>query len=148
MSQRTTLLAVGFAAAALTGTAFAQAAKPASAKPASAPANGPVGERATPEMVFNVWDKDKNKSLSLDEFKAGWTEIQQRQVIAKLHQNFVAMDANKSGTLEQDEFAKLEIIKKAGSKAPMMSAFDADKNGKMDFKEYVEMIASMMKTAK
>jgi len=69
-------------------------------------------------------------------------------VIAKLHQNFVAMDANKSGTLEQDEFAKLEIIKKAGAKAPMMSAFDADKNGKMDFKEYVEMIASMMKSAK
>src|SRR6476469_6501127 len=136
MSQRTTLLAVGFAAAALTGTAFAQAAKPAAPQ-----ANGQVGERATPEMVFNVWDKDKNKSLSLDEFKAGWTEIQQRQVIAKLHQNFVAMDANKSGTLEQDEFAKLEIIKKAGAKAPMMSAFDADKNGKMDFKEYVEMIA-------
>jgi Ca2+-binding EF-hand superfamily protein len=148
MSHRNTLLAVGLVAATLTGTAFAQAAKPAAAKPASAPANGQVGERATPEMVFNAWDKDKNKSLSLDEFKAGWTEIQQRQVIAKLHQNFVAMDTNKSGTLEQDEFAKLEIIKKAGAKAPMMSAFDADKNGKLEFKEYVEMIASMMKTAK
>jgi Ca2+-binding EF-hand superfamily protein len=148
MSHRNTLLAAGLVAATLTGTAFAQAAKPAATKPAAAPANAQVGERATPEMVFNAWDKDKNKSLSLDEFKAGWTEIQQRQVIAKLHQNFVAMDANKSGTLEQDEFAKLEIIKKAGAKAPMMSAFDADKNGKMDFKEYVEMIASMMKSAK
>jgi len=143
MSHRNTLLAAALVAATLSGSAFAQA------KSAAAPANGQqVGERATPETVFNAWDKDKNKSLSLDEFKAGWTEIQMRQTIAKLHQNFVAMDTNKSGALEQDEFAKLEIIKKAGAKAPMMSAFDADKNGKMEFKEYVEMISSMMKNQK
>jgi Ca2+-binding EF-hand superfamily protein len=140
MSHRNTLLAIGLAAATLTGSAFAQSA----AKPA-APANGQAPERATPEAVFNTWDKDKNKSLSLDEFKAGWTEIQMRQIIGKLHQNFVAMDTNKSGTLEQTEFANLEIIKKAGAKAPMMSAFDTDKNGKMEFKEYVEMVNSMMK---
>jgi len=64
MSHRNTLLAAGLVAATLTGSAFAQAAKPASTKPAVAPANGQVGERATPEMVFNAWDKDKNKSLS------------------------------------------------------------------------------------
>ena len=147
MSHRNTLLAVGLVAATLTGTAFAQAAKPAAAKPATAPANGQVGERATPEMVFEAWDKDKNKSLSLDEFKAGWTEIQQRQVIGKLHQNFVAMDANKSGAIEQSEYANLEVIKKGGAKAPMLSAFDADKNGKLDFKEYVGMIEAIMKSA-
>jgi Ca2+-binding EF-hand superfamily protein len=142
MSHRNTLFAAGLvaaAAASLTGTAFAQAA----AKPAAA--NAAQQERATPETVFNAWDKDKNKSLSMEEFKAGWTEIQMRQAVAKLHQNFVQMDVNKSGALEQDEFAKLEVIKKAGAKAPMMSAFDTDKNGKMEFKEYVEMISSMMR---
>jgi Ca2+-binding EF-hand superfamily protein len=96
-------------------------------------------------MIFNAGDKDKNKSLSAEEFKAAWTEIQMRQVIAKLHQQFVQMDANKSGALEQNEFANLELIKKAGAKAPMMSAFDSDKNGKMEFKEYVEMVSTMMK---
>jgi len=127
-------------AAAGTGVAMAQAA----AKPA-APAAQAGQAKATPETVFNAWDKDKNKSLSVDEFRAGWTEIQMRQTVAKLHQNFVQMDANKSGALEQAEFANLELVKKAGAKAPMLSAFDTDKNGKLEFKEYVELIGSMVK---
>ena len=128
-------------AAAGTGAAMAQAAKPA------APTNAQAAQqaRATPESVFNAWDKDKNKALSVEEFRAGWTEIQQRQVVGKLHANFVAMDANKSGALEQNEFANLELIKKAGAKAPMMTAFDADKSGKLEFKEYVELIGSLVK---
>ena len=69
-------------------------------------------------------------------------------MIRKMHLNFVAMDTNKSNALEANEFANLELIKKAGAKAPMMSAFDADKNGKMEFKEYVEMVSTMMKNSK
>jgi Ca2+-binding EF-hand superfamily protein len=143
MSKRNKLIAAGIAAAiatTLAGNAMAQAA---GAKPAGAAGEQP--KAATPEMIFNAWDKDKNKSLSAEEFKAGWTEIQMRQVIGKLHQQFVQMDTNKSGALEQNEFSNLEVIKKAGAKAPMMSAFDTDKNGKMEFKEYVEMISTMMK---
>jgi Ca2+-binding EF-hand superfamily protein len=118
---------------------------------AQAPAaNAPAKKAApTPESTFNSWDKDKNKTLSMEEFRAGWTQMQQqmqaRQVVAKLHQNFVAMDKNKSGALEQDEFANLELIKKAGAKAPMMTAFDADKNGKLEFKEYVSLVETMMR---
>ena len=139
MIHRNKLLAAGIVAAVavtFTGSALAQAA----AKPAAQ-----AQQKATPESVFATWDKDKNKTLSFDEFRNGWTEIQMRQTVAKLHQNFVAMDANKSGALEQNEFANLELIKKAGAKAPMMSAFDADKNGKLEFKEYVEMIGTMVK---
>ena len=151
MIHRNKLLAAGIAAAVaatLTGGAFAQAAKP-GAKPASAPAAQAGAQKpVTPEMVFDSWDKDKNKSLSVEEFKDGWTEIQMRQVVAKLHANFVQMDTNKSGALEANEFANLELIKKAGAKAPMMSAFDDDKNGKMEFKEYVEMVSTMMKNSK
>jgi Ca2+-binding EF-hand superfamily protein len=146
MIHRNKLLAAGVAAAVaatLTSSAFAQA-----AKPAAAPAAKAAPQAATPEMVFNSWDKDKNKTLSVEEFKAGWTEIQMRQVVAKLHANFVQMDTNKSGALEQNEFANLELIKKAGAKAPMMSAYDADKNGKLEFKEYVEMVSTMMKNSK
>ena len=147
MIHRNKLLAAGLTAAVaatLTGAAFAQAAKPA-AKPAAAPAAQAAQKAVTPEMVFDSWDKDKNKTLSVDEFKAGWTEIQMRQVVAKLHANFVQMDTNKSGALEANEYANLELIKKAGAKAPMLSAFDQDKNGKIEFKEYVEMVSTMMK---
>jgi len=146
MIHRNKLLAAGLmaaVAATLTGSAFAQSSAAKSSAQGAQQAQKPV----TPETVFNAWDKDKNKSLSVEEFKAGWIEIQMRQTIAKLHQNFVQMDTNKSGALEQNEFANLELIKKAGAKAPMMSAFDADKNGKMEFKEYVEMVSTMMKNS-
>jgi Ca2+-binding EF-hand superfamily protein len=143
MIHRNKLVAAALVAAIAasgTGVALAQAA----AKPA-APANAQAAQRATPETVFNAWDKDKNKALSVEEFRAGWADIQMRQTVGKLHANFVAMDANKSGALEQNEFANLELIKKAGSKAPMLSAFDTDKNGKLEFKEYVELISSLVK---
>ena len=151
MSNRNKLATLALSAAlasAVSGVAMAQATgytpAPANAQAAQSAQAG-QGKPATPEAVFNTWDKDKNKSLSLEEFRSGWTEIQMRQTLAKLHQNFVAMDANKSNALEQSEFANLEVIKKAGAKAPMLSAFDADKNGKLDFKEYVQMIGTMVK---
>ena len=143
-SSRIAALAVASAlAVAASGVALAQAANPAQAGAQNAQQGKPV----TPETVFNIWDKDKNKSLSVEEFRAGWTEIQMRQTLARLHQNFVAMDANKSGAIEQNEFANLEVIKKAGAKAPMMSAFDLDKSGKLEFKEYVGMIGTIMKNS-
>ena len=120
-------------AALSTGTVLAQA--------AAAPAAKAQG--ASPDEVFTRWDKDKNKVLSMEEFRAGFVEVEQANMLRKLHQNFVAMDSNKSNALEQNEFANLELIKKAGAKAPMMSAFDTDKNGKLEFKEYVGMISTM-----
>jgi Ca2+-binding EF-hand superfamily protein len=131
-----TVLAAAFAATAA-GAVLAQAA-------GAAPA--PAGSRVSgPDEVFARWDKDKNKSLSVDEFRAGYGEVQQAVAVRKLQQNFQAMDANKSGALEQSEFVNLELIKRAGAKAPMLSAFDSDKNGKLDFKEYVGMVNTMVR---
>ena len=141
MSNRNKLAANAVAAAlalALSGAAAAQASAP-GAKPAARP------QQASAEMVFERWDKDKNKVLSMDEFRAGFGEVQQANALRKLHQNFTAMDANKSGALEQNEFASLELVKRAGAKAPMMSAFDADKSGKLEFKEYVSLIETMVR---
>lgn len=140
MTNSNKLAAAAAAALALAfaGTAVAQQA---GAKPAA----GAQVKQQGPEEVFNRWDKDKNKSLSLEEFRAGFGEVQAANAVRKLHQNFTQMDVNKSGALEQNEYANLELIKKAGSKAPMMSAYDADKNGKMEFKEYVSMIQTMMR---
>jgi hypothetical protein len=131
----TSLLA---AALVLSGAAHAQAqpAAPAKAAPAQAQQTGP-------EATFNRWDKDRNKALSLDEFKAGWQEVQTAMVLRKLHENFVAMDANKSGSLEAAEYANLELVKRAGKSAPQMAAFDADKNQGLNFQEYVASVQSM-----
>jgi len=127
-------------ALAVAGGATAQTAAPKAGTPA---ANKP--RVATPDETFALWDKDKNKSLSLEEFKAGYQMVQAQGTVRKLHANFSAMDKNKNGTLESDEYANLELIKKAGAKAPMMSFFDTDKNGKLDFKEYLAMIEAMVK---
>jgi EF hand len=123
------------------GSALAQAAAPAAAPAAKSPV-----QSQGPDEVFARWDKDKNKSLSLEEFKAGFDEVERANALRKLHQNFVAMDTNKSNAIEANEYANLELIKKAGAKAPAMSAFDTDKNGKLEFKEYVGMIGTMVRS--
>jgi len=113
---------------------------------ATKPATAVAKQQASgPDAIFNRWDKDRNKSISIDEFRAGWQEVQNALVLRQLHDNFVAMDLDKSGFLESAEYANLELIKKAGSAAPMMSAFDTDKNQRLDFKEYVGLVSAMMR---
>lgn len=141
MSNRNNLVGL----TAVLALAFAGAAAAQSATPAKPGATAAKPHVATPDETFALWDKDKNKSLSLDEFKAGFQMAQTQQTVRKLHGNFNAMDKNKSGSLEADEYANLELVKKAGSKAPMMSFYDTDKNGKLDFKEYLAMIEAMVK---
>ena len=97
----------------------------------------------SPDDVFNRWDKNKNKSLTVEEFRTGWQEVQMSMAVRKLHDNFVRMDDDKNGSLEQAEYAKLELIKRAGNTAPMLSFYDQDKNGKLDFKEYVDLVNAM-----
>ena len=138
MTYRNKLAAATVAAIALTfagASAAQQGAKPAAGQP----------RVATADEAFAQWDKDKNKTLSLEEFKAGFQTLQAQSAVRKLHQNFTAMDKNKSGTLEQDEFASLEVVKQAGAKAPAFATFDADKNGKLDFKEYLSLIEKMVR---
>jgi len=129
------------AALIVVGSAHAQS-RPATPAPAAAPAQPPPETDA----IFARWDKDNNKSLSAAEFAAGWKEVQATMLLMKLHENFVAMDANKSGFLEAPEYANLELIKKAGASAPPLSAFDADKSHSLDFKEYVGMVKTMLTT--
>lgn len=108
----------------------------------TAPAAGARQQAATPESIFTRWDKDKNKGLSLEEFKAGWQEVQATNVLRKLHGNFVAMDTNKSGGLEAAEFSNLGLVKNA-KPAPQFATYDTDKNQKIEFKEYVAMVKAL-----
>jgi len=129
----------------LVAALFAAGSALAQNKPAAAPAAGQAQKEATPEDIFGRWDKDKNKVLSMSEFKAGWQELQTAMAVRRLHENFVAMDANKNGSLDATEYANLELVKRAGKSAPPMSTYDTDKNQALDFKEYVGMIKAMVK---
>ena len=116
---------------------------PAPAQPAQ-PVQPMPPTQVGPEELFAHWDKDNNKTLSLDEFKAGVREMQNAAALRALHDNFVAHDVNKNNALDAAEYANLEYIKKSGSNAPPLSAFDADKNKSLDFKEYVGMVSALV----
>lgn len=123
------------------GVAQAQSAA-SSAPPRPAPS---TQDAPGADIVFTRWDTDKNKSLSAQEFRAGWEEMQFSMILRKLHANFVTMDTDKSGALEASEYAKLELVRRAGPNAPTMAFYDKDKNGHLDFKEYSLMVTAIMK---
>lgn len=95
--------------------------------------------------TFQRWDKNSDKTLSAAEFAAGWQEIQAANTLRNLHDNFVAKDADRNGSLGASEYLKLELIQKAGTSAPPMATFDTDKNQSLDFKEYVGMVGALIK---
>lgn len=111
------------------------------AQAAKAPVAKPV--RTGAEVTFDAWDKDHNGQLSREEFRAGWERAQQvLQAEARLRQHFSTVDANKSGALEPAEYATLELVKKAGNDAPM-GRFDANKDGKLQFGEYLRLVQAL-----
>ena len=129
------LLAMGLWAAATTAQAQA---------PTSAPA--PVAQPgAEASDTFKRWDKDNNRALSVEEFNVGWREIQAANTLRNLHDNFVAKDADKNGSLGPSEYLKLDLVQKAGTSAPPMTMFDSDKNQRLDFKEYVGLVSTLTK---
>jgi len=121
-------------------SAFAQQPAPA-ARPAGAPAQQPPG----PDAVFNAWDKNKDGALSKQEFSDGWALARDELAVQRLHQEFQRRDANKSGRIEADEYAKLAIVQRAGKSAPALSAFDKNKDGGLDFPEYLDFVRTGMK---
>lgn len=115
--------------------AAAQGAPPTAAPRAAAPA--PAPPRGI-ETIFNALDTDKDKALSLQEFQAGYPGLARAIALElRLRDQFQALDANRNGTLEPAEYANLELVKGAGRAAPPLHAFDADKNQKLDFAEYL-----------
>jgi Ca2+-binding EF-hand superfamily protein len=131
ISRKTLFLAMtaGLIAAA---SASAQTAAPAAA-PGTAAAE-------TPEAMFQRMDKNNDKMLSLDEFKAGVEARNRAILVARLQAQFKAMDKNNSGALEPTEFYELPLIKSGGSSAPTFTSADTDKDQKLNFKEYVALI--------
>ena len=115
-----------------------------STRPLAGPSPGD-GQAATADQLFLAWDRDKNKMLSLEEFKNGWEAAREQNILGRLEAQFRAADKDRSGLIEAIEFNNLPLIKRAGSGAPPMSAFDTNKDQKIDFKEYLDLVSAMMK---
>lgn len=96
------------------------------------------------ESIFNALDTDKNKGLSLKEFQAGYPGLARGVALElRLRDQFHALDANRSGAIESIEYANLELVKRAGKPAPPLSAFDADKDQKLNFAEYLAALRQL-----
>lgn len=130
-------LPIAMALALVAGGALAQA-KPAAA-PTAAAAAAPAPE--TPETMFQKMDKNNDKMLTLDEFKAGVQARERAMVLTRLQAQFKAMDKNKNSTLEPTEFYELPLVKSSGSSAPTFTEADTNKDQKLDFKEYVMLVS-------
>jgi Ca2+-binding EF-hand superfamily protein len=130
-------------ALAFASPAFAQQA----AQPAQGAAQPAAQQPGGPDAVFALWDTDKNGSLSKDEFRVGWSNVRNEMVMQRLHAEFQARDIDKSGKLESGEFSNLVAVQKLGKSAPAMTAFDANKNGGLEFPEYVEFLKAATRQA-
>ena len=119
------------AALLLAAPAFAQQA----ARPAAQPAL-----QGGPDATFAAWDKDGNGTLSKDEFRAGWMATREDLALRRLRNEFARHDADKSGKLEASEYAKLALVQRAGASAPAMTAFDKNKDGGLQFDEYIDFV--------
>ena len=122
--------------------AQAASAQSAAMKPTPAaqarPAQDPAAE------AFKAWDKDRNGSLSLVEFRAGWQQVQRvADTQARLRQQFSTVDANKNNAIDPAEYGSLVLVKQAGKNAPQMSVFDANRDGKLEFAEYVKLVQTL-----
>ena len=112
---------------------------PANVKPTQAvAAQDPAGE------AFKAWDKDRNGSLSPVEFRTGWQQVQRvAEVQARLRHQFVRVDADKNGAIDPAEYSGLVLVKQAGRNAPQMAVFDANRDGKLAFGEYVKLVQTL-----
>jgi Ca2+-binding EF-hand superfamily protein len=138
MNARSSLLAIVLALCA-TG-AWAQSAKPpaSNAPPRARPATDPAAD------AFKAWDRDGNGSLSLAEFRSGWQQVQRTaEVQARLRQQFTTVDANRNGAIDPAEYGSLVLVKQAGKNAPQMSVFDGNRDGKLEFGEYLRLVQAL-----
>lgn len=98
---------------------------------------------AEAEAAFARMDTNHDQQLSLDEFKNLTRNGRQGLVYPRLPAHFRSRDLDQSGFLEAEEFAGLRMVINAGSGAPTLAAVDSNGDARLDFREYVLMMARL-----
>lgn len=132
-------------------SSLSTAARAASPKPAAAPASAmqpiatqPAAKQNQGEQAFAALDTNKDKALSLAEFRVGYARMQQAIAVElRLREQFQSVDIDRSGAIEPTEYDKLALVKRAGALAPTLSTFDGNANRKLEFAEYVAAVRAM-----
>ena len=127
------LLAAACAALALAAPLQAQV----PAKPAAAPAVAPV------DAEFAQWDADHNGVLSLQEFRQGWHARTTEIIQARLRGQFANIDADDDGAIGAAEYGNLALVRRAGAAAPPLARFDGNKDGRLQFAEYLQLLRQL-----
>lgn len=105
-------------------------------------ATDPVHSRI--DVTFSAWDTDKSGSLSLQEFRNGWIGLRRAgEMQRRLRAQFEVVDIDKSGAIDAGEYARLQLIKRLGKPAPPLSNYDANKNKRLEFPEYLNLVRQM-----
>lgn len=128
------------------GLAIALLLVPALAAATPAAPRGVAPAEPPADLVFRSWDADKDGSLSKEEFRAGWASVRQRaeaNAQARLRARFDQADANDDQAIDEKEYQGLQLVRRAGAGARPLSRYDADKDGKLQFKEYLVMVQDM-----
>lgn len=99
--------------------------------------------RGTVEARFRHLDRDNDQQLSLEEFRAGLDPARQPVVYQRLPAQFRNFDRDHSEFLEAGEFADLPAIRHGGESAPSFASVDTSKDSRIDFKEYVALMAKL-----
>lgn len=133
---------------AVLGLAFSISSASAQSKPA-APAQQPANIEQGIDQMFAALDKDKNKQLSYEEFKNGVVaERKQAMLMQRLGGIFKEADKNGNGNLELAEFNTLPGLKAAKEPKPKFADFDANKDQKLSFREYLTFVQAMSQPPK
>ena len=133
--------AAGASLAAMLFASTVAAQAPTAAKPAAAPQ-----QQVPPEIdaAFKDWDADRNGSLSLQEFRNGWLVLRRAEAMqVRLREQFQKIDVNRNSAIDANEYGNLVLVKQAGKSAPALAAFDANKDQRLEFGEYIELVRTM-----
>lgn len=98
---------------------------------------------AEAEAAFARLDTNHDQQLSLAEFKAAPAGRRQGLVYPRLPAHFRSRDLDQSGFLEAEEFAALQMVISAGNTAPTLASVDGNGDGRLDFREYVLLMAML-----
>jgi len=134
--------AAGASLAALLFASTSAAQAPTTAKPAAATTQ----QQVPPEIdaAFKDWDADRNGSLSLQEFRSGWLMLRRAEAMqVRLREQFQKIDVNRNSAIDSNEYGNLVLVKQAGKSAPALPAFDANKDQRLEFGEYIELVRTM-----
>jgi hypothetical protein len=158
VSARLALLAAGLAGACLSCAAFAQPqqAQPqphphpaqAQAHPTQPRAPASHAADAAIDAQFKAWDTDHDGKLSQAEFGAGMAAFRRRaeagtEAAVRLRGQFDRIDANRDDAIDAGEYPNLELVRAAGKAAPALSAFDRNRDQRLQFAEYLSLVARL-----